>query len=119
MRIVDLEDLARKTKWMEKHADKLIISDDGRRVIVVEETSRPKTDDVRKLDNTVNAIKRGLLKNILGSNPSKIIAVIHALKRLDTMINKMLICRSKRNTIYCKASCSRELNIIMRKHKIY
>lgn len=113
MRIVDLEDLARKTKWMEKHADKLIISDDGYKVIIVEETSKPKTDDVRKLDNTVNAIKRGLLKNILGLNPSRIIAVIHSLKRLDSMIYRMLIRRSKYDTIYCKASCNRELNIIV------
>lgn len=117
---IDLEELAEKIGWRGKHADKLIVSRDGRKVVVVEKTGRPKTDDVRKLDNTIRALKEGPLREALGLEPAKItkiIAVIHASKRLDTMIAKILASRTKGNIIYRKASC-RELDAIMKEHGI-
>lgn len=107
MREINLEELAEKIGWREKHADKLIISCDGRNAMVIEKTSRPKIDDIRKLESTIEAIREGVLREALGLEPdkiTKIIAVVHASKR-ETMLPKILASKTKRNTIYHKVSC--------------
>lgn len=83
---VDLEELVRRVKWVEKHADYLLIAQHV--VVVVEETSRAKTDDVKKLEKTIDALLHGSLRDFLPIDiqPKQIVAVIHAHRGVDPMI---------------------------------
>ncbi len=115
MRIIDLDKAAGKLGLREKkHADKLILLN-SEVIVVVEETGRPKLDDVAKLENTVQALKHGVLKEYLKSFPKRIVALIHA-KRRDTMIPKILASKTRGQTVYCKASCSKEVNTILERY---
>ena len=115
MRILDLEEIAEKIGWKEKQADKLIVSNEI--VAVIEETGRPKLDDIVKLEKTIQALRQGILRTYLRVNPRKIIAIIHA-ERRDAMIPKILRHKTRKDTIYCKASCNKEVHTILREHGI-
>lgn len=117
-RRIDLEELAAKAGFRGKHADYLIVAGDT--VVIVEETSRAKIDDVRKLQETINAIRAGPLGSYLHpqSRTSKIVAVIHSPRRVDTMVAKLLASESRRNTVYRAASCSKHLAKILREHGV-
>ena len=113
---IDLEKLARRLGWSEKHADYLLAARNT--VVIVEETSRAKLDDIEKLDKTVEALLKGLLKNVLPANcnPSKIVAVVHAKRGIDPMIPRIIRSRTKRNTVYRTANCSQRLKRILEEH---
>jgi len=113
MKIIDLDKVAGKLGLRGKYADKLILLS-SEVIVVLEETGRPKPDDVAKLENTIQALKHGVLKRYLKSHPEKIVALIHA-KRRDTMIPKILASKTRKQTIYRKASCNREVNAILEK----
>lgn len=112
---IDLEKLARRIGWTGKRADYLLATRNA--VVVVEETSRAKIDDVEKLDKTVEAILRGPLKNHLPAhcNPSKIIAVVHA-QRVDPMIARIVRSRTGKAAVYRTASCDQHLGRILCEH---
>lgn len=113
---VDLEKLAQDKKLAGKHADYLIIAGDT--AIIVEETSNPKMDDVDKLDNTVNQLLHGPLREYLPPQhtPQKIIAVIHKHARADSMVPRTLMRRTRDNTIYDIVNCKRDLKEILRRY---
>ena len=75
---VDLKKIAKEIEWGEAHADYLIISREA--LVIIEETSRAKPEDIRKLDNTIKSILNHRLNNYINLRniPEKIIAVIHA-----------------------------------------
>jgi len=113
---IDLEKLVHRIGWTEKHADYLLVSQNA--VVIVEETSRAKIDDIKKLEKTVEAILHGPLKDCLPEhcNPSKIIAVIHA-QRVDTMIVRIVRKLTRKAIAYRIANCDHHLQRIIYEHK--
>jgi len=96
---IDLEKLG--LQW--RHADYIIVARDM--VAVVEETSRAKPEDIDKLKETVEALRRGELQQLCG-NPSRVIAILHASREVDAMIARDLRARNERATVYCIANCN-------------
>jgi len=117
LKIIDLEKLTKKIKWKGKHADQIIIHNTT--IAIIENTNRAKTDDIKQLDSTIQAILKGPLKNHLPltNKPSKIIAIIHT-KQTDRMLTGILISKNKKNLIYRTASCNQHLKSILQKHGI-
>ena len=115
---VDLEKIAKEIEWNEAHADYLIISREA--LVIIEETSRAKPEDIRKLDNTIKSILNHRLNNYINLRniPEKIIAVIHAKKRIDRMVYTIMLSRMKKNRIYISASCNQNLKAKLRKYKV-
>ena len=103
---IDLEKLG--LQW--RHADYIIVAGDT--VVVVEETSRAKPEDVDKLRETIEALRSGKLQHLCG-NPSKVIAILHASREVDAMIAKYLGALSKKTTIYRIANCNNQLRMIL------
>ena len=110
---IDLEEFARTIGWTEKHADYVIVTQ--RTIAVVEETKTAKKDDIEKLDKTIEAIRNGPLKNHMPKS-DRIIAIIHAEKRTDPMIPKLILSRNNANTIYRIANCDEKLREILKQH---
>jgi len=112
---IDLEKL--NIPW--RHADYII--DAGNTVIVVEETSRAKIEDIEKLENTINAILEGSIK--LSGNPEKIVAIIHFDRGMDPMIPRILRSRNRserslRYVLYRSAGCNKELHMLLSEYKV-
>jgi len=103
---IDLKKLG--LQW--RHTDYIIVARDT--VVVVEETSRAKPDDVDKLRETVEALRRGELQHLC-SNPSRVIAVLHASREVDAMIAKYLRAQSRKATVYRIANCDNQLRMIL------
>ncbi len=113
---IDLEDLVRRIGWSGKHADYICIAGDV--VVVVEETERAKIDDVDKLDSTVQAIKEGLLSSVVPSLSrfTKLMAVVHARRGIDPMVQRCIRSRTRRGIIYCSVSCDQHLETVLREY---
>ena len=112
---IDLEKLARDIGWMEKHADYILITQDT--IAIIEETKTAKKDDIEKLEKTIEAIRNGPLKNHIPTQPTtKIIAIIHAERKVDLMITRLILTHNHKNTIYHKANCNQELKKILNQH---
>jgi len=93
----------------------------GNTVIVVEETSKAKIEDIEKLENTVNAILEGGIK--LSGDPEKIIAIIHFDRGMDPMIPRILRSRNRternlRYVLYRTASCNKELHMLLNEYRV-
>jgi len=91
-----------------KHADYLL--DCGDVIVVVEETSRPKPEDVEKIENTINWLysKRG------ASSIRRILGVIHHTGGSSTMLVKHLLSKTRRRMVYKAANCRTALENILR-----
>ena len=115
---IDLEELVHRIGWTEKHADYLLITQNT--IVIVEETSRAKTDDIKKLNKIVEALIHGPLKDHLPihCNPSKIIAIVHVQRRVDPMISKIIGSRTRKSIVYRTAKCRQDLGIILHEHKV-
>ena len=104
---IDLEKLAEFKEI--KHVDYILIHKNI--TILIEETSRAKSDDIKKIESTIQALKQGLLSNYLTKHGlnlgSHIISIIHTARRPSTMEYKMM--HSVKIPIYIVA-CKRELN---------
>ncbi|RLF21311.1 MAG: hypothetical protein DRN15_11430 [Thermoprotei archaeon] len=115
LRKIDLEQPAKEMKWTEKHADYLLIVEDT--IVIVEETSRAKINDIEKLESTIKAILQGPLKKRLRkhltSTFKRIIAIIHAKRGIDSMIARCLMARTRRNRIFSSASCNQHLRALL------
>jgi len=103
---IDLEKLG----LQRRHADYIVIAGDT--VVIVEETSRAKIEDIDKLVETVEALHSGELRHLCG-NPSKIIAVLHASREVDPMISRILRARSKKSIVYRVANCKDQLRAVL------
>jgi len=116
---IDLEDLARKIRFTEKHADYLLITQDV--IAAIEETSKAKIDDVKKLNKTIEALLHGPLKEHIPtkSKPAKIVAIIHATRGIDSMILRLIRKQTKKNTIYRSANCNSNLARVLREHGVH
>ncbi|RLI07967.1 hypothetical protein DRO24_02035 [Candidatus Bathyarchaeota archaeon] len=114
---IDLEKLTKKLKLNQKHADQLIIHNTT--IAIIENTNKAKTKDIKQLENTIQAILKGPLKNHLPipNKPTKIIAIIHA-RKTDPMIPRILRTKTKKNIAYHTASCNQHLKTILTKHGI-
>ena len=107
---IDLEKLARDIGWMEKHADYMLIAQDT--IAIIEETKNAKIDDIRKLEKTIEAIKNGPLKNHVPTQPTRIIAIIHAERKIDPMIPKIIRRLIRKGIAYYSIKCN-QLEIVL------
>lgn len=94
---IDLDDLYRSLNISYKHADRIIIKDPY--IVVVEETSRAKIDDVEKLVATVEQIRSNdslrRVLNIDDIDKVRIIVLLHS-REIDPMIARKLSYDAKR-----------------------
>jgi hypothetical protein len=107
---IDLEDLVKRKRLQVKHADYVIILSNT--AIIIEETSRPKLDDVEKLNKTRELIREGLLEPEIPKNLNKTIGVIHRSQGIDAPVTK--IARSRG---YAIVNCDKSLNEFLQKLK--
>ncbi len=114
MKRVDLEHLVRRKGINIKHADYVIMGRDV--LIIVEETSRPKLDDLAKLEETISAIKRSLLEpEVPKPKSGKIVAIIHRRRRPDTPVAKAARSKSRHGEVYVIVDCKRGLeNLVVK-----
>jgi hypothetical protein len=94
---IDLDNLYRSLNISYKHADRIIIKDPY--IVVVEETSRAKIDDVEKLVATVEQIRSNdslrRVLNIDDIDKVRIIVLLHS-REIDPMIARKLSYDAKR-----------------------
>ena len=101
---IDLEKLTHDIGWTEKHADYILITQDT--IAIIEETKAAKIDDIKKLEKTIEAIKNGPLKNHIPTQPTRIIAIIHAERKIDPMIPKIIRKPMRKNIAYYSIKCN-------------
>jgi hypothetical protein len=91
-----------------KHADYLL--DCGDVIVVVEETGRPKPEDVEKVENTINWLysERG------ASSSRRILGVVHHTGGADAMLVKYLLGKTRGRVVYRAANCRTALESILR-----
>jgi len=103
---------------VEKHADYLLIAQHV--IVVVEETSRAKTDDVKKLEKTIEALLHGSLRDFLPIDiqPKQIVAVIHAHRGVDPMISRIRRTKTKKGIAYRIAKCGNSLKTVLKDYGV-
>jgi hypothetical protein len=91
-----------------KHADYLL--DCGDVIVVVEETGRPKPEDVEKVENTINWLyrERGASSN------RRVLGVVHHTGGASTMLVKYLLSKTRGRVVYRAANCRTALESILR-----
>lgn len=112
---IDLEKLA-EFKGI-KHVDYILIYKNT--TILVEETSRAKSDDIKKIKSTIQALKQGVLNNYLTEHRlnigSRIIAIIHTTRRPSTMEYKMIhTVKISTYIVACKREFNQKLNKLLK-----
>jgi len=99
-----------------KHADKLLIC--GGIVFVIEETSNPKIDDVRKIVETIEWLIAGGINYVMGDRePSRYIGIVHAKRRVDDLVYRELLFEARRiarpiHVVKCSEALWRKVNEI-------
>ena len=87
---------------VEKHADLLLIC--GNVVIVIEETTTMKRDDLDQVICTIDDVKARKERYGLGSDPNKFIGIVHFTRRVDGIVKKAILQRSVKVRVE-KAEC--------------
>jgi hypothetical protein len=78
-----------------KHADKLLIC--GNAVFVIEETSNPKIDDVKKIVETIEWLVAGGINYVMADREtSRYIGIVHAERRVDDPVYRALVFEARR-----------------------
>jgi hypothetical protein len=101
-----------------KHADKLLIC--GGAVFVIEETSNPKIDDVRKIVETIEWLIGGGINNVMvDGRPQSYHGIVHAEGRVDDLVYRALVFEARRvaRPIYvvkCSEALWRKVNEIVK-----
>jgi len=73
-----------------KHADKLLIC--GSAVFVIEETSNPRIDDVRKIVETIEWLIAGGINYVMADRkPQSYHGIVHAERRVDDLVYRALV----------------------------
>jgi hypothetical protein len=113
-KIFDLDKIYGSLKINRKHVDKVIICADKKQVVIlVEETSRAKIDDVEKIEETADEIRNNnKLQNALGINPGEcniFFGIIHATREVHPMIGKRLGASRKYGIYGFSVNCNKEL----------
>jgi len=91
-----------------KHADYLL--DCGDVIVVVEETGRPKPEDVEKVENTVN----WLYSEQRVSSNRRVLRVVHHAGGTNAMLVKYLLSKTRGRVVYRAANCRTALENILR-----
>jgi hypothetical protein len=80
-----------------KHADKLLIC--GGAIFVIEETSNPKIDDVRKIVETIEWLIAGGINYVMADRkPQSYHGIVHAERRVDDLVYRALVFEAGRIT---------------------
>ena len=100
-----------------KHADKLLIC--GSTVFVIEETSNPKIDDVRKIVETIEWLIAGGINYVMADREtSRYIGIVHAKRRVDDPVYRALVFEARRiakpiHVVKCNETLQRKVNEIL------
>jgi hypothetical protein len=100
-----------------KHADKLLIC--GNIIFVIEETSNPKIDDVRKIVETIEWLRVGGIDYVVADwKPSRYHGIVHAEGRVDDLVYRALVFEAPKimRPIYvvkCSEALRRKVNEIL------
>ena len=101
--VIDLDELNLEGR----HADLLVNC--GGTVIVVEETSVAKSDDIDQVSETLEDVRSNGTKYGISSDPLRLVGVIHFTRRNSTQVVKVVSSRSKRNLTLLYANCCDDL----------
>ncbi len=100
-----------------KHADKLLVC--GSTVFVIEETSNPKIDDVRKIVETIEWLIASGINYVMGDRePSRYIGIVHAKRRVDDLVYRELLFEARRmarpiHVVKCSEALWRKVDEIL------
>jgi hypothetical protein len=100
-----------------KHADKLLIC--GGAIFVIEETSNPKIDDVRKIVETIEWLIAGGISHVMADRePSRYHGIVHAKDRVDNPVYRALVFEARRiarpiHVVKCSEALWRKVNEIL------
>jgi hypothetical protein len=101
-----------------KHADKLLICSSA--ILVIEETSNPKIDDVRKIVETIEWLIAGGINYVTADRkPQSYHGIAHAEGRVDDLVYRALVFEARRiaRPIYivkCSETLWRKVNEIVK-----
>jgi hypothetical protein len=101
-----------------KHADKLLIF--GSTILVIEETSNPKIDDVRKIVETIEWLIAGGINYVMADRePSRYHGIVHARRRVDNLVYRALVFEAPKimrpiHVVKCSEALWRKVNEIAR-----
>jgi hypothetical protein len=102
-----------------KHADKLLVC--GNIIFVIEETSNPKIDDVRKIVETIEWLRAGGINNVMADRkPQSYHGIVHAERRVDDLVYRALVFEAPKimRSIYvvkCSEALWRKVNEIAKR----
>ncbi len=66
-------------------------------VFVIEETSNPKIDDVRKIVETIEWLRAGGINHVMADRePSRYHGIVHAERRVDDLVYRALVFEARR-----------------------
>jgi len=100
-----------------KHADMLLIC--GGAVFVIEETSNPKIDDVKKIVETIEWLIAGGISHVMaGGKPQRYHGIVHAKRRVDDLVYKALVFEAPKtvrpiHVVKCSEALQRKVNEIL------
>jgi hypothetical protein len=102
-----------------KHADRLLIC--GGAVFVIEETSNPKIDDVRKIVETIEWLIAGGISHLMADRkPQSYHGIVHVEGRVDDLVYRTLVFEAGRITrpiyvVKCSEALWRKVNEIAKR----
>jgi predicted aldo/keto reductase-like oxidoreductase len=100
-----------------KHADKLLIF--GSTILVIEETSNPKIDDVRKVVETIEWLIAGGINHVMADRePWRYHGIVHARRRVDDLVYRALVFEAPKtvrpiHVVKCNETLQRKVNEIL------
>jgi predicted transcriptional regulator len=100
-----------------KHADKLLVC--GSTVFVIEETSNPRIDDVRKIVETIEWLRAGGINYVMADRkPQRYHGIVHAKGRVDNPVYRTLVFEARRmarliHVVKCSEALQRKVNEIL------
>jgi hypothetical protein len=102
-----------------KHADKLLVC--GNTILVIEETSNPKIDDVRKIVETIKWLIGGGINHVMANRkPLSYYGIVHARRRVDDLVYRASTFESRRigrpiHVVECSKTLWMKVNEIVKR----
>jgi hypothetical protein len=100
-----------------KHADKLLVC--GNTIFIIEETSNPKIDDVRKIVETIEWLIAGGINYVMAyRETSRYIGIVHTERRVDDPVYRALVFEARRiakpiHVVKCSEALQRKVDEIL------
>jgi hypothetical protein len=102
-----------------KHAERLLVC--GSAILVIEETSNPRIDDVRKIVETIKWLIAGGINHVMADRkPQSYHGIVHAERRVDDLVYRVLVFEAPKivrpiRVVKCSEALWRKVNEIVKR----